>query len=121
MPGKARRVAARQSQLNRKRRKQQRGPSGTPPVVAAQVQVDDPPDPPSDEVAAQPEQTSVPARASMRATPAAAQPAPASPLRSGRVRGERPDAYNYVGPEIRRILAMAGVVVVALVVLGVLL
>ncbi len=118
MPGKARRVAARQSQLNRKRRKQQRGPSGTPPVVAAQVQVDDPP---SDEVAAQPEQTSVPARASMRATPAAAQPAPASPLRSGRVRGERPDAYNYVGPEIRRILAMAGVVVVALVILGVLL
>ena len=118
MPGKARRVAARQSQLNRKRRKQQRGPSGTPPAVAAQVQVDDQP---SDEVAAQPEQTSVPARASMRATPVAAQPAPASPLRSGRVRGERPDAYNYVGPEIRRILAMAGVVVVALVILGVLL
>ncbi len=118
MPGKARRVAARQSQLNRRRRKQQRGPSGTPPVVAAQVQVDDPP---SDEVAVQSEQTAAPARAPMRTTPAAAQPASASPLRSGRVRGERPDAYNYVGQEIRRILAMAGVVVVALVVLGVLL
>ncbi len=118
MPGKARRVAARQSQLNRKRRKQQRGPSGTPPVVAAQVQVDDPP---SDGIAVQPEQTAAPAPASTRATPTAAQPGPASPLRSARVRGERPDAYNYVGPEIRRILAMAGVVVVALVILGVLL
>ena len=118
MPGKARRVAARQSQLNRRRRKQQRGPSGTPPVVADQVQVDDPP---SGEVAVQPKQTAAPAPAPARATPAAAQPGLASPLRSARVRGERPDAYNYVGPEIRRILAMAGVVLVALVVLGVLL
>ena len=61
MPGKARRVAARQSQLNQRRRKQQRGPSGTPPVVAAPVQVDDSP---SGEVAEQPEQTAAPARAS---------------------------------------------------------
>ena len=42
-------------------------------------------------------------------------------LRSARVRGERPDAYNYVGPEVRRILAMAGVVFVALIVIGFLL
>ena len=118
MPGKARRVAARQSQLNRRRRKQQRGPSGTPPVVAAQVHVDDPT---SGEVAVQPEQTRAPVPASMPATPAAAQPGPASPPRSARVRGERPDAYTYVGPEIRRILSMAGVAVVALLVLGVLL
>ena len=121
MPGKARRVAARQSQLNRKRRKQQRGPSGTPPVVPAQVQVDDRP---SDEVAAQPEQpqhSAAPAPASRRASPVAPQSGPISQPRSARVRGERPDAYNYVGAEVRRILAMAGVVVVALVVLGVLL
>ncbi len=121
MPGKARRVAARQSQLNRRRKKQQRGPSGTPPVVPAQVQVDDRT---SDEVAAQPEQPqqpAAPAPASRRTSPVAPQPGPASQLRSARVRGERPDAYNYVGPEIRRILAMASVVVAALVVLGVLL
>ena len=87
-------------------------------MVAAQVQVDDRP---SDEVAVQPNQTAAPAPASMRATPAAAQFGPASASRSARVRGERPDAYNYVRSEIRRILAMASVVVVILVVLGVLL
>jgi len=118
MPGKARRVAARQSQLNRRRKKQQRGPSGTPPVAPARVQVDDPP---SDEAAIQPARTEASAPASMRATPVTTQPAPAGPLRSARVRGERPDAYNYVGSEIRRILAMASVVVAALVALGILL
>ena len=118
MPGKARRVAARQSQLNRRRRKQQRGPSGTPPAVPAQVQVEDGP---PDEVIALPQQPAAPDPPPMRATPVAPQPGPASQLRSARVRGERPDAYNYVGPEIRRILSMAGVVMIALVVLGVLL
>lgn len=118
MPGKARRVAARQSQLNRRRRKQQRGPSGTPPVVASQVQVDDGS---SDEAAEQPEQPAAPAPAPMPAAPVAAHPGPAGQYRAARVRGERPDAYKYVGPEIRRILAMAGVVVVALAVLGILL
>ena len=128
MPGKARRVASRQSQLNRRRRKQQPGPSGTPPAVPAQVPRAQVPraqvnadDRPSDEVDAQPQEPAAPASASMRATPVAAQAGPAGALRSARVRGERPDAYNYVLPEIRRILAMASVVVVALVVLGVLL
>ena len=118
MPGKARRVAARQSQLNRRRKKQQRGPSGSPPMAPAQVQVDDRP---SGEVAVQPEQTEAPAPASIRPSPVAAQQAPANPLRAARGRGERPDAYSYVGPEVRRILAMAGVVVFALVILWVLL
>ena len=81
MPGKARRVAARQSQLNQRRRKQQRGPSGTPPVVRAQVQVDDRP---SDEVAEQPQQPAPPAPVSTRATPVAAQPGTTGPLRSAR-------------------------------------
>ena len=117
MPGKARRVAARQSQLNRRRKKQQRGPSGTP-VAPVQVQMDDRP---MDEVDVEPEQDEVYAPAPMRPTRAAVQPAPANPPRAARARGERPDAYNYVGSEIRRILAMGGVVVVALVVLGVLL
>jgi hypothetical protein len=118
MPGKARRVAARQSQLNRRRKKQQRGPSGTPSIAPAQVQVDDRP---TDEVAEQPEQATTPAPAPRRPSPVAAQLAPANPLRSARVRGERPDAYNYVGSEVRRILGMASVVVAALVALGILL
>ena len=118
MPGKARRVAARQSQLNRRRKKQQRGPSGTPLAVPAQVLVNDGP---SDEVAVQPKETEAPAPVSRRAPSVAAPPGPAGQPRSARIRGERPDAYNYVGPEIRRILAMAGVVMVALAVLGVLL
>ena len=118
MPGKARRVASRQSQLNRRRRKQQRGPSGTPLATPAQVEIDD--GPPYD-AAIQPVETEAPAPAPVRAAPVAAQSGATGALRSARVRGERPDAYNYVGPEVRRILAMASVVFVALIVIGFLL
>jgi len=118
MPGKARRVASRQSQLNRRRRKQQRGPSGTPLAAPAQVEIDDGP---PEEAVIQPNETEAPVPAPVRAAPVAAQSGSTGALRSARVRGERPDAYNYVGPEVRRILAMAGVVFVALIVIGFLL
>ena len=75
----------------------------------------------SDEAAVQPKRTAAPASASMRPTPVVAEPGPATPPRFAGVRGERPDAYSYVGPEIRRILVMAGVVSVTLGVLSVLL
>ena len=75
---------------------------------------------PSDEAAVQPKQPAVPASASMRPTPVVAEPGPATSPRFARVRGERPDAYSYVRPEIRRILVMAGVVLVTLVVLSIL-
>ena len=118
MPGKARRVASRQSQLNRRRRKQQRGPSGTPLAAPTQVEIDDGP---PDDAAIQPIETEAPAPAPVRSAPVAAQSGATGAVRSARVRGERPDAYNYVGPEVRRILAMASVVFVALIVIGFLL
>ena len=118
MPGKARRVASRQSQLNRRRRKQQRGPSGTPLAAPAQVEIEDGP---PDDSAIQPIDTEAPAPAPVRSAPVAAQSGATGAVRSARVRGERPDAYNYVGPEVRRILVMASVVFVALIVIGFLL
>ena len=118
MPGKARRVASRQSQLNRRRRKQQRGPSGTPLAAPAQVEVEDGS---PDDAAIQPIETEAPAPAPVRSAPVAAQSGATGAVRSARVRGERPDAYNYVGPEVRRILVMASVVFVALIVIGFLL
>ncbi len=39
----------------------------------------------------------------------------------GRLRGERPAAYLYVGAELRRIILLTGVILAALVVLGILL
>ena len=39
MPGKARRVASRQSQLNQRRKKQNRGPRGIPAAVGARANV----------------------------------------------------------------------------------
>jgi hypothetical protein len=48
-------------------------------------------------------------------------PAPQPAMQSrgrGRQRGERPAAYNYVGTELRRIAALATVVLAALVVIS---
>jgi hypothetical protein len=38
-----------------------------------------------------------------------------------RVRGERPPAQNYIGAELKRILVMAGSVLVVIIVLGMIL
>ena len=45
----------------------------------------------------------------------------ASPQGAGRIRGERPAAYNYVGAELRRIGVLSVSVIAVLVVLGILL
>ena len=45
----------------------------------------------------------------------------ASPQNAGRIRGERPAAYNYVGAELRRIGVLSVSVIAVLVVLGILL
>ena len=115
MPGKDRRVASRQAQLNRRKKRQQRGPMGIPP-------------PP-------PEVTGVGGRAveatvgqATRATGATeavpvtgrSRPGPAA-ARPFRARGERPSTYNYVGSELRRIVIMAGCVVAIIIVLGIVL
>ena len=124
MAGKSRRVASRQGELSRRRKRSQRGPSGIPaqprveqqngsPVaVAAGAAVDA-------EATADEAQAAQPAVAT--AVAPAPRPAPqtaAQPRGQGRTRGERPTAYNYVGSELRRIAALSTVVLAALVALS---
>ena len=127
MAGKAHRAAARQAQLNRRKKKAQRGPSGIPTVLAdaeaqsgagaatvavnGDVAVAPPPSGPVREPVAAPRIT---------AAPRAVRPN-ASPHGAGRIRGERPAAYNYVGAELRRIGVLSVSVIAVLVVLGILL
>ncbi len=151
MAGKARRAAARQGQLNRKRKKSQRGPTGIPVagVAESEVSVDDSVDSPiessvdgatdsplravadtengvasADAVATPAPATATPARTgnASRTAPAARGARTASvPQGSGRIRGERPAAYNYVGAEIRRIGILSVSVIAVLIVLGIVL
>ena len=132
MAGKARRVATRQGQL--KRKKNVKGPSGIPtgrrvsaPVAPAaddttaapagveEADYDDSPE----ELAA--------AEAAVSPQPARPSPAARTPRGEfagqgqGRLRGERPAAYLYVGSEFRRILVLTSAMVAALVVLGIIL
>ena len=112
MPGKSRRVASRQAQLSRQRRRQSRGPSGipaTPQGMAVGPQ-------PSDGVDAR-------VQGSAASVPAAPRSSPSVPAGSGsaRARAERSVTYNYIGAEFRRILILSGVVLAALIVLAILL
>ena len=121
MAGKARRAASRQAQLNRRRKRQQRGPSGIPPPPSTGTDVDGravgAAVPQANEAAA-----ATPATGRQRRSPAAARPAAVTPSAPPlRVRGERPSTYNYVGSELRRILIMAGSVVAIIIVLGIVL
>ena len=117
MPGKARRVASRQAQLNRRKR-QQRGPSGIPAVEATAAPEDHHS---AEETTSQangvvnPSETTA-AAPSGTATSAARAPRPAGP---GRLRREHVASANYVGAELRRILIMASVVLVIIIVLGI--
>ena len=114
MAGKSRRVAARQAQLNRRRKKQQRGPSGIPAVLR-----------PSDDGAGA-EPVSQPAVATADPSPEpAARPSPRPPTARASGHGrpapspreQNVPAAQYMGPEIRRIAAMAGTAFALLVVL----
>ncbi len=118
MPDRARRVASRQGQLNRKRKRQQRGPSGIPVATAVPVQEDEH----ADGVATGPSEATASIQAASttgQAPPVAARAAPASrPSAGPRLRRDQASSANYVGPELRRILAMAGVILVVLFVLA---
>ena len=121
MPGKARRVASHQAQLNRKKR-QQRGPSGIP-AVDATVATEDPQadKDTSSQANGTVETTQVVATATRSAAPA---PAPgdtraARPMGAGRLRREQVSSANYVGSEVRRILTMASVVLAVIIILGI--
>ena len=125
MAGKSRRVASRQGQL--KRKKQTKGPSGIP-ATPSKVTVPD-----TDEtatLAAGVQEADIDPEALAAAEAAVAPPTsrPATSRASrgqfasqgqGRLRGERPAAYLYVGAEFRRILALTSGVLAALIVLGI--
>ncbi len=128
MAGKSRRTASRQSQL--KRKKNTKGPSGIPSGRRVATPVDD------NEPVAVPagvEQDEFDAEA-MEEAEAAVAPRPSRPSPvartprgefagqgQGRLRGERPAAYLYVGSEFRRILVLTSAMIGALVVLGIVL
>jgi hypothetical protein len=134
MAGKGRRTASRQAELNRRRKRSAKGPSGIPAVgqstddsegqepVAVSVGVED-----AESDALESQQTNGVEVDAVPATPRAARPSPVARTPRGestgqaRLRGERPAAYLYVGAELRRISLLTGAILVALVVLGVLL
>ena len=107
MAGKSRRVASRQGELGRRRKRTQRGPSGIPVAAAAR--------PAAATGGAAATAEAVAAGGSVPASPAPVASAAAPSRRPGRARGERPAAYNYVGAELRRIGILSGVVLAALI------
>jgi hypothetical protein len=143
MAGKARRAAARQGQLNRKRKKSQRGPTGIPGAAVADNEdavdsatesttdgdIDAVADPENGIASAKAVATQAPATATPTRPVTASRAAPAArtartssvPQGSGRIRGERPAAYNYVGAELRRIGVLSVSVIAVLIVLGIIL
>ena len=119
MPGRDRRVASRQGQLNRRRKRQQRGPSGIPVATAEPVQEDEHPDGTANGTPGTP--GSVPAESAAGQAPSvAARATPASRPSAGyRLRRGQVSSVNYVAPELRRILIMAGGVFIVLIALAI--
>ena len=113
MPGKGRRVASRQAQLGRRRRKAVRGNGAVPLAQAPAAVVDSQP---ADAVDTQPQEPVATTRTERQTAPV--RPVPATLPRGPRARAERPTAYNYVGHEVRRILIMAGISIVVLIALA---
>lgn len=99
--GKSRRTAARQTQLGQRKRRQTRGPSGTPATPE--------PKPASEAV-------SVAAEGISTDAPSTPQPSPQRQS-SPRASEARPAVYAYVAPELRRILTFSGATLAILVAL----
>ena len=145
MAGKGRRTASRQAQLNRKRKRTQKGPSGIPStdrrvadsdaeeavavaagVEDAELEAPEAPEAPEAIGASGGPAVSV---GDVPATPRASRPPPVvrtargefAGQGQGRLRGERPAAYLYVGAEFRRIMVLTGAILAALIVLGIVL
>ena len=136
MAGKGRRTASRQAELNRRRKKGPKGPSGIPASAPGAA---DPEGQAPVAVSAGVEDVELDDREAQQANgvgvddvpavPRASRPSPAgrtprgefAAQGQGRLRGERPAAYLYVGAELRRILLLTGAILIALVVLGILL
>ncbi len=113
MPGKGRRVASRQAQVGRKRRRQIRGPSGVPEAGSGTA------------IAEQDETAEGAAVVAGVTSPAARVRQPAAPVAMSsnspipaRLRGDRPAATNYVKAEVVRILIMAGTLTAVLILIS---
>ncbi|MCH7620497.1 MAG: hypothetical protein IH870_01210 [Chloroflexi bacterium] len=114
MPGKGRRIASRQAQVGRRRRRQLRGPSGVPEAGSGTA------------IAEQEEAVVDAGAVAEIATTAARVPRPAAPAAArsnmpipARLRGDRPAATNYVKAEVIRILIMAGTLTAVLILISV--
>ena len=118
MAGKSRRVASRQSQLNQRKKRQQRGPSGIPATEPLPVGVDSDGsgDAPLDTMSSAAATTAVATTAVATAPATTATAAPARRV-SARSRDDRTASYAYMGSEFRRILIMAGIGFAVLVIL----
>lgn len=116
MKGKGRRVASRQAEIGRKRRRQSRATAD----VAADghlVAEEDAPVATAAPGAQVEPQSSAPV--SPQQSPAQPSPARSSPQRNApRNRFDRPAAYNYVASEVRRILIMSGILLAVLIALS---
>jgi len=130
MPGKARRVASRQAQLGRRKKRQQGATANVEALAITPTTEGDGEQRIADLLPSAleaPEAPPVPVPAPVRQprpSPVAARnaAATAAPARSSsRARRERPATYNFIGTEVRRILSLSGVVLVTIVVLGIVL
>jgi hypothetical protein len=114
MPGKGRRVASRQAQLGRRRKRQSRGSSG---ASTAEPEVELSPKSTADSAA-----TEVKGSATLpqdvRAQAAPRQVTASPPTRPARARADLGLAYNHVMPELRRIGILSGILLVVLIVLA---
>jgi hypothetical protein len=136
MAGKGRRTASRQAELNRRRKRGAKGPSGIPSAAQGVKELEAP-----ETVAVSagvadvelngPESLAATEVPVGRVSPVHRAPRPSPVARTprgefagqgqGRLRGERPAAYLYVGAELRRIIVLTGAILAALIVLGILL
>ena len=138
MPGKARRVASRQAQLGRRRKRQQNRPENGQAAVSETKPVEEGVRQASDELPAMeespvletPETVAPPVRPPSR-PPRPPRPSPvadraadaelAPARRGGRGRRDRLPSQTNIWPEIRRILVMSSTVLVIIIVLGIVL
>lgn len=128
MPAKARRVASRQAQLGRRRKRQQREHSDLNLPLASPAEVDGTQDG-ADHSAVLEAPEANPAPAPVRARPE--RPSPVAARNAAvtgitdrfpsRARREAPAARNYAGAELRRILLLSTGVLAIIIVLGVVL
>lgn len=107
MPGKGRRVASRQAELGKKRRRQTRGAASVTAEGSEAVTVTPVVTPGETAVATEVRESS-PVAARSQPPVQSRSNAPQANRTPTRARLDRPAAYNYVMPELRRILIMSG-------------